>query len=95
MKMIAKLGVATGALVMAAATPALATIEYPSAGGTWDYGTNSSIVWSDYYHGGRCHGSTSVGSYTDRSPNTSAGYWSITSAPERDGVADKSYYRVC
>ncbi|MFP1627016.1 lactococcin 972 family bacteriocin [Streptomyces sp. 5K101] len=92
-KKVVRLGVATGALVVATATPALAVVVN-AGGGTWDYGTNSSTVWSNYYHGSLCHGSTAVGTYTDRSPDTAAGRWSYASAPERDFVEDKSYYRT-
>ncbi|RZB18740.1 hypothetical protein StrepF001_13335 [Streptomyces sp. F001] len=36
-----------------------------AGGGTWDYGAGTAIVWSDYYHGTKCHGSTAVGEYID------------------------------
>ncbi|MFF8592235.1 lactococcin 972 family bacteriocin [Streptomyces sp. NPDC015220] len=93
-KNIAKLGIAVGALVIATATPALATITYPSEGGTWDHGAGTSYVWSDYLHNSKCHGSTSVGAYTDRSANTAAGTWSITSATASLS-GNKAYYRIC
>lgn len=30
-------------------------------GGIWDYGSDSSTVWSHYFHNGVRHGSTAVG----------------------------------
>ncbi|NEB14173.1 lactococcin 972 family bacteriocin [Streptomyces coelicoflavus] len=79
------------ALVVAAATPALATVV-SVGGGTWDYGAGTAYVWSDYYHGDKCHGSTSVGDYID-SDEADAGYWSITSA-KVDLYGNESYYRT-
>lgn len=81
-----------GAFLVGGGAAAHATISYVG-GGTWDHGVNSSIVWSDYYHGSKCHGSTSVGSYTERD-NAPAGWWSVTSAPSRVFVVDKAYYRT-
>ncbi|WP_411977184.1 lactococcin 972 family bacteriocin [Streptomyces decoyicus] len=93
-KRIARLGIAVGALVLATATPALATITYPPEGGTWDHGADATWVWSDYYHGSKCHGSTSVGEYTRRSPNTPAGQESFTGVPAKLS-GNRSYYRIC
>ncbi|WP_344321178.1 lactococcin 972 family bacteriocin [Streptomyces macrosporus] len=92
--MIARLGVVVGALVVATATPALATITYPPEGGTWDHGITPGTVWSNYYHGSKCHGSTSVGYFTDRSPDTAAGRWS-NSATHAAVSGNKVYYRIC
>lgn len=49
------------------------------AGGTWSYGTNSKVVYSNFHHPSRCHGSsarTYNGLITARSPKTAAGKWS-------------------
>ncbi|MEV7613207.1 lactococcin 972 family bacteriocin [Streptomyces sp. NPDC089799] len=86
-----KVAVATGALIIAGAAPALATTVNVS-GGTWDYGAGTATVWSDFYHGSKCHGSTSVGSYID-SDEASAGSWSITAAPVKLS-GNKSYYNT-
>lgn len=86
--------IAAGVGTVGIATPALATIAYPE-GGIWDYGTGGGIVWSDYYHGSRCHGSSVQGQYYYRSPNTAAGRWSIADAPDRVFAVDHSYYRFC
>ncbi|MEV7012139.1 lactococcin 972 family bacteriocin [Streptosporangium sp. NPDC051022] len=62
--------------------PAYAVVENVG-GGSWDHGFNypASEVYSNYYHGSYCHGSTAVGVYTDRSPATKKGSWSEASAP--------------
>lgn len=49
------------------------------AGGTWSYGTNSKVVYSNFRHPSRCHGSsarTYNGLVTARSSKTAAGKWS-------------------
>ena len=49
------------------------------AGGTWSYGTNSKVVYSNFHHPSRCHGSsarTYNGLITARSSKTAAGKWS-------------------
>ena len=73
-----KIAAAASILVLAGATPALATVTHVS-GGTWDYGAGSSIVWSDYYHKDKCHSSTAVGEYID-SDEAAAGSWSYAQA---------------
>jgi lactococcin 972 family bacteriocin len=91
LKRALKIAAVSGALVVASAAPAMATIAYVG-GGTWDYGAGSATVWSDYHHSTKCHGSTSVGTYID-SDEASAGYWSITSAPVA-WSGNESYYRT-
>ncbi|MFG2562751.1 lactococcin 972 family bacteriocin [Streptomyces sp. NPDC048496] len=87
-----KVGIAAGALVVAAATPALATITYPAEGGTWDHGAGTAIVWSDYYHGSKCHGSTAVGKYID-SDEAAKGSWSFAQATVALS-GNKAYYNT-
>lgn len=86
-----KVLVAAGALVIAGATPAMATVVNVG-GGTWDYGAGTAVVWSDYYHGSKCHGSTSVGKTID-SDEAAKGSWSITQANVKLS-GNKSYYRT-
>ncbi|MEV0781309.1 lactococcin 972 family bacteriocin [Streptomyces sp. NPDC050428] len=88
---LAKLVVAVGVIVAATATPALAEISYPG-GGIWDHGLTGSTVYSDYYHPTKCHGSTSVGTFTDRD-SAFAGFWSITEAT-RPATGAEAYYRT-
>ncbi|MFE6282587.1 lactococcin 972 family bacteriocin [Streptomyces sp. NPDC057877] len=85
-----KVALAAGALVIAGATPALATITYPSEGGIWDHGAGTSYVWSDYYLSTKCHGSTSVGKYID-TDEAAAGSWTITQATAAL-YGNKAYY---
>jgi len=87
-----KFAVAAGALVLAFASPALAD-QISVGGGIWNYGAGEEVVWSNYYHSSKCHGSTAVGQYTDRSPDTSAGYWSYASAPVKV-TGNNAYYRT-
>ncbi|MDX3587218.1 lactococcin 972 family bacteriocin [Streptomyces europaeiscabiei] len=84
-----KLAVAAGALVLAGATPALATVV-SVGGGTWDYGAGTSYVWSYYYHGSKCHGSTAIGEYID-TDEAAKGSWSIAQADVALS-GNKSYY---
>ncbi|MFD5182683.1 lactococcin 972 family bacteriocin [Streptomyces sp. NPDC058372] len=64
LKRVLKSVAISSALVVAAATPAMATVVNVG-GGTWDYGAGTATVWSDYYHKSKCHGSTSVGAEVD------------------------------
>ncbi|MFW6720669.1 lactococcin 972 family bacteriocin [Streptomyces sp. MAR4 CNY-716] len=87
----AKLAVVAGAIVAATVTPALAETSYVG-GGTWVHGLTGHTVYSDYYHYGKCHGSTSVGTYTDRDA-AFAGLWSETEAP-RPVTGAEAYWRT-
>ncbi|MEU5692420.1 lactococcin 972 family bacteriocin [Actinosynnema sp. NPDC020468] len=89
---VVKSALAAGALVLGIATPALATVVNVG-GGTWDYGVDSARVWSNYYHGSKCHGSSVVGAYYDSSGDTRAGITARASAPAK-GSGNKSYYRA-
>ncbi|MFJ7419695.1 lactococcin 972 family bacteriocin [Streptomyces uncialis] len=93
-KKFARLGVVAVAAIIAGATPALAAVSYPG-GGEWHSGVNSALVYSDYFHSTACHGATSVGAYTDRSPDTAGGAWAFTDAPSQSTSVDKSYWRKC
>jgi len=91
--------VATTALVSTAvAVPALATVSYPG-GGTWDYGVMSFVGtnWSNYYHGGRVHGSSVTGDGgLIRSACVSPGRWSYAYAYDSNPFRfDQAYWRYC
>ncbi|GAA2384708.1 hypothetical protein GCM10010420_03770 [Streptomyces glaucosporus] len=88
-----KLAAAAGILVVAGATPALATVV-SVGGGTWDYGAGTANVWSDYYHKDKCHSSTSVGKYID-SDEAAKGSWSITQAPVKLSGNESYYSTTC
>jgi hypothetical protein len=90
-KQTLKAAAAAGVLVVAAAVPAMAVVE-SVGGGTWGHGAGTATVWSDYHHGSECHGSTSVGTYTDRA-SAAAGSTSITTAPVKLS-GNETYYRT-
>jgi lactococcin 972 family bacteriocin len=86
---------ATGvALALGSFTAAQAAV-HQVGGGTWNQGVNSTTVWSHYYHGGKCHGSTAVGKWTAKSGNVRAGKWSYASTPRNPWGGNKSYYNFC
>ena len=67
------------------------------AGGTWSYGTNSKVVYSNFHHPSRCHGSsarTYNGLITARSPKTVAGKWSYAQV-QRSTDTNEAFYGFC
>lgn len=82
------------ALVAGGTASALAARVYVD-GGTWDYGTNSTHVWSNYHHPSVRHATSAHGKFTAQSGCKGANQWANASAPQRPGVADQSYYRFC
>lgn len=100
--------VANAAAMHAAAVPSVAgalptwlnpgpDVQYPSAGGTWEYGFWNVKVRS-YYTVSRCHGSTvELNGSQVRSVNTASGKKSIAekSAVNYWGNDDAYYYRTC
>ena len=67
------------------------------AGGTWSYGTNSKVVYSNFHHPSRCHGSsarTYNGLITARSPKTAAGKWSYAQV-RRSPSTNEAFYWFC
>jgi len=90
-----------GASVASAAAPTWlhngSSTQYPSAGGTWQYGFWSAKIRS-YYTVSRCHGTTVVlNGNQQRSANTSAGRTSIAEkwAVNLWNQNDAYYYRTC
>ncbi|KQO65024.1 lactococcin 972 family bacteriocin [Curtobacterium sp. Leaf261] len=65
-----------------------------SGGGTWIWGINS-VVFSNYLHGSRCHGSSVQGKTFVRSKNVGSGKWSYANAVPRFNAVDEAYYRLC
>ncbi|WP_017569942.1 lactococcin 972 family bacteriocin [Nocardiopsis halotolerans] len=78
-------------LAVGATGTALAVVEYVG-GGRWEHGFSAGSVYSNYFHGGVCHGSTAVGTYTDRT-SAPAGYTSYATAPEARW-GNKTYWRT-
>ena len=70
--------------------------QYPSEGGTWEYGFWHAKVRS-YYTVKRCHGSTvKLDSKTSRSVNTASGKKSIAELwTIQSNSKDRYFYRVC
>jgi hypothetical protein len=71
--------------------------QYPSTGGTWEYGFWNVKVHS-YYTVSRCHGSSvSLNGSLTRSADTASGYKSIAekSAVNYWNADDAYYYRTC
>ncbi|OKA07123.1 hypothetical protein ATP06_0214655 [Amycolatopsis regifaucium] len=86
-----------------AAPPAMAwlhpgpTTQYPSSGGTWQYGFWNVKVRS-YYTVNRCHGSSvKLNGSLSRSADTRAGVRSTAEkyAVNTPGADDAYYYRTC
>lgn len=72
-------------------------VQYPSEGGTWEYGFWNAMFRS-YYTVGRCHGSTvTANGRTMKSVNTAAGRRSIAEIHGLNGpmTSARYYYRVC
>lgn len=87
-------------VVSAPANAALAygpRYQYPTEGGTWEYGFWNAKVRS-YYTVNRCHGSTvSMDNRSVTSINTAAGKKSIAElwAVQYPGAKDSYHYRIC
>lgn len=90
MRRMATAAVVSALLAIGGAGAAHAATTYP-AGGVWTHGANP-IVYSNYYHPSRWHGSTAVGRYTYRSALVAPGRWSVASAP-RKAHGNRAYYR--
>jgi lactococcin 972 family bacteriocin len=45
-------------LTLGAGIGAKAATQYPSAGGTWNFGVEATGSYSDYFHGSRTHSAT-------------------------------------
>ena len=86
----------TGALFAIGAGSASAATQYPVQGGTWNYGYNGSGVYSDYFNGSICHGSSV---YTDWgasvSIDTIAGKWANAWHTGNIWTNNSFYYRTC
>lgn len=66
-------------------------------GGTWSYGTNTSIVWSNYLHPTRHHGSTVRtynGGITVRSAVALPGRWSVAQVRRSTNTNEAFYWLV-
>ncbi len=85
--------VMAGVLTLTGAGVAGATI-ISIDGGTWDYGSDSTTVWSHYFHNGRKHASSVEGQFRSDSGCVNKNTWSRATAP-RKWLGNKSFYRHC
>lgn len=74
-----KAALVAGGLVVAAATPALAT-TVSIGGGTWSYAVGANYVYSNYYHADRVHRSSVHGAYWAYSGCTEVQVWAKAEA---------------
>jgi lactococcin 972 family bacteriocin len=90
-----KAAVASAALILAAATPALA-VTVDVAGGKWSYDQGANSAWSNFKHPSNDHASSvKIGSQTFRSGCTSAGSWSLASGSKNGGSVSYYYDPSC
>lgn len=80
-------------LVVGVMTVGIAGIAYADqvGGGTWNHGFSNGQVFSNYYHGSRCHSSTVWNGKYHGSGPTRAGNWARASAPDSWRI-DKAYW---
>ncbi|WP_424567888.1 lactococcin 972 family bacteriocin [Streptomyces sp. CH-036] len=87
-----KAGIASIALVAAAATPAMA-ITVDVGGGKWSYDRGANSAWSNFYHSVTSHSSSvKIGSKLHRSGCTIGKKWSLASASTVAGASVNYYY---
>jgi lactococcin 972 family bacteriocin len=86
-------GLGALAIVVSAAVPALATVAYPG-GGTWNYGTNTTEVWSNYHHPSANHRSSVINGYGEyrTSGCTGRGAWAYASLRADPNRVDHAYW---
>ena len=86
-----------GAVAAGIAPAAMAlSVQFPSVGGTWEYGFEDAYARSYYSNGSRCHGSTASNDWgTVRSIDTAAGKKSIAEKFGTIFTHNKYYYRTC
>lgn len=84
-----KAAVAAGAIIVAAAAPALATEN--AGGGLWSHDVGANYVYSNYYHKDNYHASSVEGAYWAKSGCTKEKVWSKASA-EKAATVSKAYY---
>lgn len=89
--------IAVGALVFGISSAALApamAIVVGVGGGTWNYGTGSGMVWSNYHHPSKWHRSSVINGWGQyrTSGCVPAGYWSFASLRENPNAVDQAYW---
>ena len=90
---VAIVAIVVGAVVVPA-TAAIAGDDWVG-GGHHTYGTNSSIVWSDYWHPITCHGSSVQGKTYQKVSGYGPFTTSHAQAASRPNVVDQAWYHFC
>lgn len=92
---IAIVGLTSAAMVLGAAAPALAVVDYVG-GGTWNYGVNNNggEVWSNYHHPNNNHRSSVINGYGEyrSSGCVGKGVWSYASLRAHPDDTDYAYW---
>jgi len=85
------------ALVLSGGAAAVAATQYPSMGGTWNYGLAGGVhAYSDYFHSSRCHGSTVINDWgRNRSIDVAGGRWANAGHRATPLTGNQYYFRVC
>ncbi|MEV5593879.1 lactococcin 972 family bacteriocin [Streptomyces sp. NPDC052496] len=90
MKTGLKAALATGAIIVAAAAPALAAED--AGGGKWSHGVGANYVYSNYKHPKVYHSSSVEGAYWAKSACEKEGVWAKASAQKKSVGINKAYY---
>ncbi|HEY8982994.1 MAG TPA: lactococcin 972 family bacteriocin [Streptomyces sp.] len=94
-KNVIKGTIASAALILAAATPALA-VTVDVSGGRWSYDDGANTAWSNYKHPNNWHASSvKIGSATFKSGCTTPGEWSLASGSKNGGAISYHYNPSC
>lgn len=88
-----KVALATVAIAIAAATPAIAAVDV--GGGKWAYGTGSDTAWSNYKHASVNHSSSVQGATFNYSGCVEPGPWALASAQKGSGTAKAFWDKDC
>ncbi|MFH8338609.1 lactococcin 972 family bacteriocin [Streptomyces sp. AM6-12] len=86
--------VAAGALLAAAAAPALAVSE-DAGGGRWSHDVGANYVYSNYFHKKNWHASSVEGKYWAKSGCTKENVWSKASAEKANTISHAYYDPAC
>jgi bacteriocin, lactococcin 972 family len=91
----AYISIATAIMMVVGGISVVNAVTVDVDGGTWDYGTSSSMVWSNYLHQSAQHRSAVIGTYRSDSACMLPGWWARASAEKVWFQAAQSYYDFC
>ncbi|MFB8137416.1 lactococcin 972 family bacteriocin [Streptomyces mirabilis] len=89
-----KVALAAGALIVAAAAPALAT-TIDVGGGKWSYDQGANTLWSNYKHPDVKHSSSVWGKTYSYSGCANPGTWSLASAELANAGNQQHWSKDC